>query len=142
MAIKVSLRDITRVNKELTLGFCPNAITVATPKRHYIFTNFVRRDRAFAIINNRWRQALNAQASLCLPAYDNPPAPKQTACKPEGPQHPLLVDTAQTGSTAANFVEPKLDLCQRSRKPHLVLLMREQCQKEPLDPIGLLSQLI
>ncbi|KAI9476808.1 hypothetical protein BX667DRAFT_324031 [Coemansia mojavensis] len=135
MAIKIPLRDITRVNKELTLGFCPNAITIATAKRHYIFTNFVRRDRAFSLIDARWH------TSNACSAYDNP-VTQQTVRKAECPQHlPPLVDT-QSVPTMNGLVEPSRDYHrQRSRKP-LVFLMREQYQKEPLDPIGLLSQLI
>ncbi|KAJ2449298.1 hypothetical protein EV183_004963 [Coemansia sp. RSA 2336] len=135
MGIKIPFSDITRVNKELTLGFCPNAITIATAKRHYIFTNFVRRDRAFSLIDTRW------QASNARPTYANS-ASQQATRKAECPQRlSSLVDT-QTAPTVSGLVEPHRDYHrQRSRKP-LVFLVREQYQKEPFDPIGLLSQLI
>ncbi|KAJ2636138.1 hypothetical protein GGF40_003184 [Coemansia sp. RSA 1286] len=55
-AIRVQLRDITRVNKELTMGFWPNAITVGTTHRQYIFTNFLRRDRAHRCLSDAWQE--------------------------------------------------------------------------------------
>ncbi|KAI8325806.1 hypothetical protein GQ54DRAFT_337074 [Martensiomyces pterosporus] len=59
-AIKIPLHEVTRVSKELTMGLWPNAITVATGYRHYIFTNFLRRDRAYQCIHHSWTQALRA----------------------------------------------------------------------------------
>ncbi|KAJ1801846.1 hypothetical protein LPJ75_006378, partial [Coemansia sp. RSA 2598] len=61
-AIRVHLRDITRVNKELTMGFWPNAITVGTTHRQYIFTNFLRRDRAHRRLIDAW-QSFKARAA-------------------------------------------------------------------------------
>ncbi|KAJ2575647.1 hypothetical protein GGH19_002832 [Coemansia sp. RSA 1807] len=60
-AVKIAFVDVTRVSKEMTLGVCPNAITVATARRHYIFTNFMRRDCAFGLLAERWQQAVRGQ---------------------------------------------------------------------------------
>ncbi|KAJ2716470.1 hypothetical protein H4R19_000630 [Coemansia spiralis] len=56
-AIKIAFCDVTRISKELTLGFCPNAITVSTDRRQYIFTDLVRRDRAYSHLTERWAAA-------------------------------------------------------------------------------------
>ncbi|KAJ2397881.1 hypothetical protein GGI05_000410 [Coemansia sp. RSA 2603] len=55
-AIRVMFRDITRVSKELTMGFWPNAITVGTTHRQFIFTNFLRRDRAYRCLSDAWQE--------------------------------------------------------------------------------------
>ncbi|KAJ2850118.1 hypothetical protein J3B02_003707, partial [Coemansia erecta] len=73
-AIRVHLRDITRVNKELTMGFWPNAITVGTTHRQYIFTNFLRRDRAHRCLFDAWQtfRARAAEEALVRPASPAP----------------------------------------------------------------------
>ncbi|KAJ2607244.1 hypothetical protein EV177_005626 [Coemansia sp. RSA 1804] len=53
-AIKIALADISRVTKELTLGIWPNAMTVSTLHRQYIFTNFLRRDKAYQCLYDAW----------------------------------------------------------------------------------------
>ncbi|ORX74549.1 hypothetical protein DL89DRAFT_280930 [Linderina pennispora] len=53
-AIRLPLSDITRVSKELTMGLWPNALTVAVGCRHYIFTNLIRRDKAYQRIFDAW----------------------------------------------------------------------------------------
>ncbi|KAJ1859452.1 hypothetical protein GGH12_000226, partial [Coemansia sp. RSA 1822] len=67
-AVKIAFVDVTRVSKEMTLGVCPNALTVATARHHYIFTNFMRRDCAFGLLAERWQQAVQAQNPDIVPA--------------------------------------------------------------------------
>ncbi|KAJ2885607.1 hypothetical protein H4R27_001259 [Coemansia aciculifera] len=54
-ALKIAFHDITRVSKELTMGLWPNAMTLATGHRQYIFTNFLRRDRAHQCLSEAWQ---------------------------------------------------------------------------------------
>ncbi|KAJ2783370.1 hypothetical protein H4R18_001737 [Coemansia javaensis] len=75
MAIQVPFGDITRISKETTLALCPNAITVATARRHYIFTNFVRRDRVFSLLAERWTAALAAETRARAAARARPRRP-------------------------------------------------------------------
>ncbi|KAJ2021939.1 GRAM domain-containing protein, partial [Coemansia sp. S610] len=53
--LKIAFHDITRVSKELTMGLWPNAMTLATGHRQYIFTNFLRRDRAYQCLSEAWK---------------------------------------------------------------------------------------
>ncbi|KAJ2760065.1 hypothetical protein IWQ56_005579 [Coemansia nantahalensis] len=62
--IKIAFRDVTRISKELTLGVCPNAITVSTHHRQFIFTNLVRRDCAFSRLTEQWHAAVEAHATM------------------------------------------------------------------------------
>ncbi|KAJ2801748.1 hypothetical protein H4R20_003554 [Coemansia guatemalensis] len=66
-SLRIAFRDITRVSKESTLALWPNALTVATSRRHYIFTNLVRRDRAYNIIEER-RRRVQVACATALPA--------------------------------------------------------------------------
>ncbi|KAJ2440597.1 hypothetical protein GGF42_007572, partial [Coemansia sp. RSA 2424] len=61
-ALKIPFHDITRVSKELTMGLWPNAMTLATRHRQYIFTNFLRRDRAHQCLSEAWQQQGQALA--------------------------------------------------------------------------------
>ncbi|KAJ1987406.1 hypothetical protein GGI25_000768 [Coemansia spiralis] len=63
MAIKLPLSDITRVSKELTMGVWPNAMTVATNHRQYIFTNFLRREKAYQCLFDAWTTIKEANAA-------------------------------------------------------------------------------
>ncbi|KAJ1837829.1 hypothetical protein LPJ70_005701 [Coemansia sp. RSA 2708] len=111
--VKVHFADVTRITKELTLGFCPNAITVATGRRHYIFTNFVRRDRAFALLSGRWQtqRAMHGPAAAhCRPC-------EQRKSWPPACESPLLADAPRAPA-------------------------RERVCGQPPDPIGRASRLI
>ncbi|KAJ2072842.1 hypothetical protein GGI09_009043, partial [Coemansia sp. S100] len=66
-ALKISFNDITRVSKELTMGLWPNAMTLATGHRQYIFTNFLRRDRAHQCLSEAWQ--LHCQQRRMLEKY-------------------------------------------------------------------------
>ncbi|KAJ1894624.1 hypothetical protein LPJ66_005079 [Kickxella alabastrina] len=65
-AIRIQFRDITRVSKELTMGFWPNVITVGTTHRQYIFTNFLRRDRAHRCLSEAWQKVKDQIAAETL----------------------------------------------------------------------------
>ncbi|KAJ1901802.1 hypothetical protein LPJ81_003694 [Coemansia sp. IMI 209127] len=62
--IKLALPDITRVTKELTLGIWPNAMTVSTTHRQYIFTNFLRRDKAYQCLYDVWNSTLPVSSQM------------------------------------------------------------------------------
>ncbi|KAJ1730764.1 hypothetical protein LPJ61_002853 [Coemansia biformis] len=77
-AVKIAFCDVTRISKELTLGVCPNAVTVSTDRRQFIFTDLVRRDRAYHHMTERWAAAKAALADhRCRAPPPPPPPPKQ-----------------------------------------------------------------
>ncbi|KAJ2007451.1 hypothetical protein H4R26_000776 [Coemansia thaxteri] len=101
-SFKISYCDITRVSKELTMGMWPNAMTVATTHRHYIFTNFLRRDRAHHCLTSAWNHCLaRAKPERPLPllpeprkaqAWSQPATPKLSLQRPKPP--PVHLDPA------------------------------------------------
>ncbi|PIA18687.1 hypothetical protein COEREDRAFT_79689 [Coemansia reversa NRRL 1564] len=103
-SLRIAFRDITRVSKESTLALWPNALTVATGRRHYIFTNLVRRDRAYSIIEERWRSVQDV-FTTALPTplprrrLDSIPKSSASVAGPLSPQLEQLLHTSVKPST-------------------------------------------
>ncbi|KAJ2390114.1 hypothetical protein GGI23_005687 [Coemansia sp. RSA 2559] len=99
-AIKLALSDITRVTKELTLGIWPNAMTVSTTHRQYIFTNFLRRDKAYQCLYDVWNSTLPVSSQMQpLPrAKQRPRIPEQYTT-----QQQLAVPLAHTSTEEASL---------------------------------------
>ncbi|KAJ2080515.1 hypothetical protein H4R24_003035 [Coemansia sp. RSA 988] len=101
-SLRIAFRDITRVSKESTLALWPNALTVATGRRHYIFTNLVRRDRALTAIEQRWRRVQDGCATTLptslprrrLDVVPKRPAPTAVPLPPPpSPEEPAYTST-------------------------------------------------
>ncbi|KAJ2611903.1 hypothetical protein H4S08_002940 [Coemansia sp. RSA 1365] len=127
-SLRIAFRDITRVSKESTLALWPNALTIATGCRHYIFTNLVRRDRAYSIIEERWHSMQDTSTtalptplprrrldfttkrpvSIAVPFSLTPEQPVSTSSKPR--IHTTTKSTGETGSEPTVCDQPEIGL--------------------------------
>ncbi|KAJ2354739.1 hypothetical protein GGF43_003090, partial [Coemansia sp. RSA 2618] len=132
MAVKIAFRDVTRVEKEVTLGFCPNALTVATKRRHYIFTNFVRRDRAFGVLAGRWQAVKHADAgpSAASRSFTNkePAGPDaSTSGVGKEPADPAASKLAAAGRAAEEHVDAVVSVQKLRRRPLSAAMYEQPC---------------
>ncbi|KAJ1665081.1 hypothetical protein IW140_003764 [Coemansia sp. RSA 1813] len=126
-AIKIALPDITRVTKELTLGIWPNAMTVSTAQRQYIFTNLLRRDKAYQFLYEVWN--------------DMPAAPSQTQPqqRPKQRQHlpdryTMKSDVPETQQLLAASLRPSPSLSVRAKNAQGITDVQGKstlCQQNP-----------